>query len=182
MIKNRPASAGDIRDTGSIPGSRRSPGGGLGNPLQCSCLQNPVHRGAWWAAVPVIRESGRTGAAWQTCTQSGGYLQRYWVRESRESHRGCCRDLRALRAAAAPEPNRTRTDGLARESHTEKHPDGRLVRDTISLKRLHTEGGADKHANLIFFLPPSLTRTPTGQTHPRAGDQTVLSIILESGE
>ena len=182
VIKSPPASAGDVRDTGSIPGSERSPGGGLGNPLQYSCLQNPVDRGAWWAAVHVITESGRTEAAWQACTQSGGYLQRYWVRESRESHRGCCRDLGSLRVAAAPELNRTRTDGLARESHTEKHPDSRLVRDTISLKRLHTEGVADKHPNLTFFLPPSLTRTPTGQTHPRAGGQTVLSIILESGE
>ena len=39
MVKNPPANAGDIRDTGSIPGSGRSPGGGLGNPLQYSCLE-----------------------------------------------------------------------------------------------------------------------------------------------
>ena len=41
VIKSPPASAGDVRDTGSIPGSERSPGGGLGNPLQYSCLDNP---------------------------------------------------------------------------------------------------------------------------------------------
>ena len=43
MVKNLPASAGDARDTGSIPGSARPPGEGNGNPLQCSCLENP-HR------------------------------------------------------------------------------------------------------------------------------------------
>ena len=41
MVKNPLAKAGDIRDTGSIPGSGRSPGGGHGNPLQYSCLENP---------------------------------------------------------------------------------------------------------------------------------------------
>ena len=49
--KNPPANAGDLRDPGSIPGSRRSPGGEQGNPLQYSCLQNPMDRGAWWAIV-----------------------------------------------------------------------------------------------------------------------------------
>ena len=51
MVKNLPANAGDIRDAGSIPGSGRSPGGGHGNPLQYSCLENPMNRGAWWATV-----------------------------------------------------------------------------------------------------------------------------------
>ena len=51
MVKNLPANAGDIRDLGSIPGSGRSPGGGNGNPLQCSCLENPMDRGALWAIV-----------------------------------------------------------------------------------------------------------------------------------
>ena len=44
MVKNPPAKAGDV---GSISGLGRSPGGGHGNPLQCSCLENPVDRGAW---------------------------------------------------------------------------------------------------------------------------------------
>ena len=51
MAKNMPASAGDVRDAGSIPGSGRSPGGGHGNPLQYSGLENPTDRGAWWARV-----------------------------------------------------------------------------------------------------------------------------------
>ena len=47
VVKNLPANAGDVRDKGSIPGSRRSPGGGHGNPLQYSCLQNPMDGGVW---------------------------------------------------------------------------------------------------------------------------------------
>ena len=46
VVKNLPASAGDARDTGSILGSRRSPGEGNGNPFQYSCLENPMDRGA----------------------------------------------------------------------------------------------------------------------------------------
>ena len=44
MVKNRPTNAGDAEDTGSIPGSGRFPGGGHGNPLQRSCLENPMDR------------------------------------------------------------------------------------------------------------------------------------------
>ena len=49
--KNLSASAGDRRDTGLIPSLGRSPGGGHGNPLQYSCLENPMDRGAWQALV-----------------------------------------------------------------------------------------------------------------------------------
>ena len=48
MVKDPPASAGDARDLGLIPGSGRAPGGGHGNPLQYSCLENSMGRGAWW--------------------------------------------------------------------------------------------------------------------------------------
>ena len=51
MFKNPPANAGDIRDVGSIPGSGSSPGGGHGNPLHYSCLENLMDRGAWRAMV-----------------------------------------------------------------------------------------------------------------------------------
>ena len=44
VLKNLPAKVGDIRDTSSIPGSRRSHGGEHGNPFQCSCLENPMDR------------------------------------------------------------------------------------------------------------------------------------------
>ena len=51
VVKNPPANAGNGRDVGLIPGSRRSPGGGNGNPLQYSYLENPMGRGAWQATV-----------------------------------------------------------------------------------------------------------------------------------
>ena len=51
MVKNPPANAGDIIETGLIPGSGRSPGGGNGNPLQYFCLENSMDRGAWRATV-----------------------------------------------------------------------------------------------------------------------------------
>ena len=57
MIKNPPANAGDIRDADSIPGLGRSPGGGQGNPLQYSCLENPMDRGAHRATVHGVAES-----------------------------------------------------------------------------------------------------------------------------
>ena len=51
VVKNLPANAGVVREAGFIPGSGRSPGGGHGNPLQYSCLENPMVRGAWWATI-----------------------------------------------------------------------------------------------------------------------------------
>ena len=58
MVKNQPADAGDVY---SIPEMRRSPGEGNDNPLQYSCLRNPMDRGAWWATVHgVARESDMT--------------------------------------------------------------------------------------------------------------------------
>ena len=51
VVKNLPANAGDLRDSGSIPGSKRSPGEGHGNPLQYSCLKNPMDKGAWQVTV-----------------------------------------------------------------------------------------------------------------------------------
>ena len=60
VVKNPPASAGDARDTDLIPGLGRSPGGVNGNPVQYSCLENLMDRGAWWATVHGAAES-RTG-------------------------------------------------------------------------------------------------------------------------
>ena len=52
--------AGDMRDTGSINGSGRCPGGGNGNPFQYSCLENPMDRGAWQATVHGVADSDTT--------------------------------------------------------------------------------------------------------------------------
>ena len=57
VVKNLPANAGDIRDMGLIPGSGRSPGEGNGNPLQYSCLENSVDRGAWGTIVHRVAKS-----------------------------------------------------------------------------------------------------------------------------
>ena len=78
-VKNPPANAGDV---GLIPGLRRFPGGGNGNPLQYSCLENPMDRGAWWATVHGgHKESAMTEHActpvlsqvqsWSECQQQG---------------------------------------------------------------------------------------------------------------
>ena len=54
VVKNPPANVGDV---GLLPGPVRSPGGGNGNPLQYSCLVNPMDRGAWWATVHGVAKS-----------------------------------------------------------------------------------------------------------------------------
>ena len=57
VVKNLPANAGDIKNAGSIPGLGRSPRGGHGNPLQYSCLENPMDRGAWRATIHGVAKS-----------------------------------------------------------------------------------------------------------------------------
>ena len=57
VVKKPPTNAGDTGDAGSIPGSGRFPGGGNSNPLQYSCLESPMDRGAWWATVHGVIKS-----------------------------------------------------------------------------------------------------------------------------
>ena len=57
VVKNSPANAGDVKDMSSIPGCGRSPGGGHGNPLQYSWLENPMDREAWQAALHGVAKS-----------------------------------------------------------------------------------------------------------------------------
>ena len=66
VVKNPPANAGDARDMGLIPGLRQSPGVGNGNPLQYSCLENPMDREAWWATQSM--GSQKFGCDWATNT------------------------------------------------------------------------------------------------------------------
>ena len=60
VVKNLPANAEDTTDLDTIPGLRRSPGGGNGSPLQYSCLENPMDRGAWRATVHSVTELDTT--------------------------------------------------------------------------------------------------------------------------
>ena len=57
VVKNLPVSAGDTGQAGLIPELGRSPGEGHGNPHQCSCLESPMDRGAWWATVHGVPKS-----------------------------------------------------------------------------------------------------------------------------
>ena len=71
VVKNLPAKAGDMS---LIPGSRRSPGEGNGNPLQCSCLENPTDRGTWWATVHGVAKSRTWLSNWTTTKTADEYL------------------------------------------------------------------------------------------------------------
>ena len=62
MVTNPPANAGEVRDTGLIRGLGGSPGEGHGNPLQYSCLENPMEKGAWQATVQGATELDTTKA------------------------------------------------------------------------------------------------------------------------
>ena len=70
VVKKPPANAENIRDMSSVPESKRSLGGGHGNALQYSCLENPMDRGAWRATVHGVTESDTTEATWHAaCTR-----------------------------------------------------------------------------------------------------------------
>ena len=79
VVKNPPANAGDIRDMGSTPGSGRW----HGNPLQCSCLEKPIDRGAWWATAVA---SERAGHDWSELARTGCSSQCSKARKRNKSH------------------------------------------------------------------------------------------------
>ena len=70
MVKNPPVNAGDVRDTNSVPGLGRSPVRGNSNPLQYSCLENPMDRGAWQSAVHRVAELETTEATLRAHTHT----------------------------------------------------------------------------------------------------------------
>ena len=79
MVNYLLANAGDVREAASIPESRRSPGVGNGNPLQFSCLENPMDRGIWWATVLGVAESdGTEPAHMYTCTHARIIMDAFW--------------------------------------------------------------------------------------------------------
>ena len=74
VVKNLPANVGDVRDAYSVPGLGRSPGGGHGNPLQYSDLENPMGRGIWWSRVHRVVKLKTTEATSHVCMQA--FIQR----------------------------------------------------------------------------------------------------------
>ena len=72
---------GDVRDMGSTPGSGRSPGGGHSNPLQCSCLENPMDRRAWWATVHGVpkRQMRLKGCSTHACILMNTFVSLNYV-------------------------------------------------------------------------------------------------------
>ena len=87
VVKSLPANAGDLRDTGSIQGSGRSPGGGHGIPLQSSCQENPMDRGAWRAMVHVVTKS-RTRLRWLSM-----HTDRILFRHEKEGNPSICENM-----------------------------------------------------------------------------------------
>ena len=78
VVKKPAANAGDVRDAGSVPGLGSSPAGGHSNPLQYSCLENPMDRGAWQATVHVVTRV-RHDLATKPPTRILGNLQRHKI-------------------------------------------------------------------------------------------------------
>ena len=72
VVKNPSTSAGNVRDAGLIPGSERTPGGGHGNPLQYSYLENPMERRAWRASPESCKELDMTKGTEHTGTRAEG--------------------------------------------------------------------------------------------------------------
>ena len=77
--KEPACNAGDAREEGSIPGLGRSPGGGNGNPLQCSCLTNPMNRGAWWVTVPGVTKNQTRLSDWEHKWAIKGSRKAMWL-------------------------------------------------------------------------------------------------------
>ena len=109
VVKNPPVNAGDIRDAGPTPLWGRCPGGGHDNPLQYSCLENPMDRGAWWATVHGVAKSRTRLKQLSTCTRSlhkalfGAFLFSLclptWLREELHNFLKSCRYRIYSRAA-----------------------------------------------------------------------------------
>ena len=91
MVKCLPANAGETGDVGSIPGSGKCPGGINGNPLQYSCLENHMDRGAWWAIVHRVEKESDTTERLSTYIMYIPYLLYPFI----DGHFGCFRALAA---------------------------------------------------------------------------------------
>ena len=89
MVKNLLANAGDVRDACSVPGSGRSPEGGHSNPLQHSCLENPVDRGVWQATVHGVTRIGHDFTTKLPLCKRDGQTHLCWVNQMSTRGTGC---------------------------------------------------------------------------------------------
>ena len=144
MVKNPSASSLDIRNGGSTPRSGRPSGGGHGNPLQPSCLENPMDRGAWWASVHSVTES------------------RAWLSDPAHTSIRAVR-LRDLRAGTPQRPARSKsTQAWRRRAHLPRGlpqylPTARLLRVSKSQDTTVFQFHADSsysslHVHLINWV------------------------------
>ena len=101
VVKNPPANAGDISGMGLIPGSGRYPGGGPGNPLQFSCLENPLDRGAWRATVLAVTHNWSDWAYTQVFIFRWGFCE---AERSDGRRTGCAAPQCSARRMDQPEP------------------------------------------------------------------------------
>ena len=112
VVKNLPVNAGDTRDTGSTPGSGRSPGVGNGHPLQFSCLENPMDRGTQWATVHGgHKETDTTEATQHT------YIYILTTSSNQEKAMASHSSTLAWKIPWTEEPGRLQSMGLLRVGH-----------------------------------------------------------------
>ena len=166
-VKNPPAKARDAEDVGSIPGLGRSPGGGNENPLQYSCQDNPMDRGAWWAIVYRVEE------LYWVCTHT------YWVDTVSSTTNRCARNVKLhyfFKIKLIPSFHSTHQEEIQpRSFRVHKHPLSFIVIpfDILFFKAtwlLKTDGFAHSTSNLSTGISvkawspislPSLSRSST---------------------
>ena len=146
VVKNLPANARDTRDVGWIPGSGRSPGGGNSNPLQYSCLENPMDRGAWWVSSAWGRKEST-----QLSTRAG---------TRGDTRRGDPGDAGASRGTAKmPAKQREAGRGLARML-----PHGPQEQSCMRLKSLHIPAAVSSSITLFPLILKGPHLKPHGES------------------
>ena len=140
MVKNPPAHAGDLKDVGLIPGLGRSPGGGHGSPLQYSCVENPMNRGAQRATVHRVA--------------------RIWTRLKRLSTHTCMFGHPCSLVVSEGLAHQPRTVAHGAWCCDPAHPSfSHVFSDCAVLGWPHKKGGRRQHVSAVY--PPSSPQPPS---------------------